>query len=838
MTALSRLLEWLAIADGIPQTWTLLTLKATLLVLCALGINQVLRWCRASAATQHWLWATTLGLLTLLPAFSLGLPQWNTIPVAAPPGPSVSLRLMPSPPSGQPIDARIQTHVSDTTTASLAEPIIMVAYPTPRSPSPTPTLAIVPDHSWIAKLWLTGFCSLLAVVLLGAISLFRLRRFRSQPADLPLQTETNRLRTQLGITSPVRVLQCATRQIPMTWGCFRPVILLPTQASDWSPAERTAVLAHELAHIKRYDSSLQWLAHLACALHWYNPLAWIAAHKLRNAQETACDDTVLNLGTNAPQYAHQLTAIVAQCQNRAFRMTPALAAARPGKLERRIHDILSPEQNRTNPTRSQMTTISLSLATLALTLAATSPVIRAAAKDTTPTAPVGKQTSPERSLGAIRDSLANQSVNRPSQEKLTRAAIDGMLQELDDPHALYLAPEELADMRFHIEGELFGIGAKLQETDSQFIITEPIPRSPAARADLRARDIIVSVDGKSVTGISLTQLVERIRGPINTEVTLTLKRDGNEIAKTVRRGRIPLPTVFGLRGTEDPQGKARPHQLGRQGRMGYYQVSYVGNHTAQELQALINEQNPKGIILDLRFCPGGTLNAAAAVADLFLQEGAIVHLTNQDGAKEAISAQAAPYLDQPLVVLINQETASAAEIVAGALQDHERAVVVGTRTFGKASVQSLVELGHSLGAVRLTTGHYFPPNERNIDRQPDAETWGIDATEGYFVATDPTEYPTLKSRLTGAQNVGNKPIRINPSSLDALGIVLHDVQLTAALTTLKHRLDKQAFHPTGGTRQALQAHVRQTDLRNRQLDLLQKLEAVEATIRDWNPRSE
>ncbi len=323
-------------------------------------------------------------------------------------------------------------------------------------------------------------------------------------------------------------------------------------------------------------------------------------------------------------------------------------------------------------------------------------------------------------FGDVFDRIREEYVDIPDEKALIRAAIEGMLSSLD-PHSGYLSPQNYDEVRQDTSGEFGGLGIELTMQEGVVKIVSPIPDTPAERAGLLANDYIVKLDDAPVLGLGIDEAISRMRGVVGTRITVTVVREGvaDPFEVTLERDVIPLRAVRWT--VERDVGVMRLDQFSEQ--------AYTGIENA--IRDMIDERDgqlPKGLILDLRNNPGGLVDQAVFVADAFLSRGAIV-LTRGRTAQESARYDARPddldrlIADVPLVVLINGGTASAAEIVAGALQDQKRAVLVGTRSFGKGSVQSIISLGAN-GAMRLTTARYYTPSNRSIQASgilPDIE---------------------------------------------------------------------------------------------------------------------
>jgi len=296
-----------------------------------------------------------------------------------------------------------------------------------------------------------------------------------------------------------------------------------------------------------------------------------------------------------------------------------------------------------------------------------------------------------------------------SDQKLIEAAINGMLTSLD-PHSNYMDAESLKSMNVETKGEFGGLGVQVTEDNGVIKVISPMDGTPAAKAGLQAGDLITHIDGRPVIGIGLQAAVDAMRGKVGTPIKLTVRRAKQEpFDVTLTRAVIVIPAV----------------QSHREGDVAYIRISsFISEKTNDELKdaiakrtAEIGKDKIKGFVIDMRNNPGGLLDQAVQVSSTFLGEGEVVSTRSSRHIEDSQRANAHG-VDMtngaPLVVLVNGGTASAAEIVAGALQDHKRAIIVGTRSFGKGSVQTIIPLSNFGGALRMTTARYFTPSGRSI----------------------------------------------------------------------------------------------------------------------------
>jgi len=314
-------------------------------------------------------------------------------------------------------------------------------------------------------------------------------------------------------------------------------------------------------------------------------------------------------------------------------------------------------------------------------------------------------------FGDVLERVRSDYIEKPNDAQLIEAAINGMLSSLD-PHSAYLSPKHYRDMQVQTRGEFGGLGIEVTQEQGTGVVkvVAPIDDTPAAKAGLLANDLITHLDGESIVGVTLEQAVEKMRGPVNTPITLTIVRKGRDDPFDVRIVR-DIIRINAVR-----------WRLERDGEVGYIKISTFNEQTHANLikavEAIKKEAGKKlkGFVIDLRNNPGGLLDQAVSVTDDFLDKGAIV-LTKGRNLEETDRKQAHAgdiAEGRPLVVLINGGSASASEIVAGALQDHLRAIIIGTRSFGKGSVQTIIPLGANNGAIRLTTARYYTPSGRSI----------------------------------------------------------------------------------------------------------------------------
>ncbi|MEE8189347.1 MAG: S41 family peptidase, partial [Kiloniellales bacterium] len=310
-----------------------------------------------------------------------------------------------------------------------------------------------------------------------------------------------------------------------------------------------------------------------------------------------------------------------------------------------------------------------------------------------------------RLFGDVFERVRADYVEEVGDEELIESAIQGMLSSLD-PHSSYLNADSFRDMRVQTKGEFGGLGIEVTMESGLIKVVSPIDDTPAFRAGVEAGDFITHLDTEPVLGLTLTEAVDKMRGPVNTDIRITIRREGRDAFDvTITRAVIKITSV-----------RSRAEE-----NVGYIRITAFNEQTSPGLEKAVKKLKKEigdklaGYVLDLRNNPGGLLDQAIAVSDAFLQQGEIVSTRGRDpdDAQRYNAREGDIASGLPLVVLINGGSASASEIVAGALQDHRRAIVLGTDSFGKGSVQTIIPLSGN-GAMRLTTARYYTPSGTSI----------------------------------------------------------------------------------------------------------------------------
>jgi carboxyl-terminal processing protease len=389
-------------------------------------------------------------------------------------------------------------------------------------------------------------------------------------------------------------------------------------------------------------------------------------------------------------------------------------------------------------------------------------------------------------FGDVFERVRSDYVERPDDGKLVESAINGMLQGLD-PHSSYMDPKSFKDMQIQTRGEFGGLGIEVTMEDGLVKVVAPIDDTPAHKAGVMAGDIITHLDDEPVQGLTLNQAVEKMRGPVNTKIRLKIMRKGQDkpTEVTIVRDIIRVRSVRS-KVESDEVAYIRLTQFNEQTTEGLKKA--LADMTAQ-----IGNDKLKGYVLDLRNNPGGLLDQAISVSDAFLEKGEIVSTRGRNAEEtQRFNARAGDLTKgKPIIVLINGGSASASEIVAGALQDHKRAAVIGTRSFGKGSVQTIIPLGSGNGALRLTTARYYTPAGTSIQAKgikPDIEVLQ-DVPEELKARTDTKGEASLRGHLKadGDEQTGSQSY-IPPDPKD-------DKALKMAVDLLRGATTNAAFPP-------------------------------------------
>ena len=452
-------------------------------------------------------------------------------------------------------------------------------------------------------------------------------------------------------------------------------------------------------------------------------------------------------------------------------------------------------------------------------------------------------------------------LREPDFEAMRAAAIEGMLEALDDPYTEFIPAADLRDFDKDVRGSYVGIGAEVTPGDGFLRIASPMDGSPAYRSGIEAEDLVVAVDGESVFGLPIDDIIDKLLGEPGTVVVLTMERDGDETDHpagaleasvpgpvgdapgpgagrtrfdlAVTRDRIRTQTIKGLH----REGEGWSYWVDPAERIAYVRVSQFTETTVPALGSALAglvDEGMRGLILDLRFNTGGSLGAAISMADMFLRDGVIVSTKGRASRERVAGARRRGTLpDFPMIVLANAGSASASEIVAGALADNGRAVILGERTFGKGSVQSLHRLPSGVGQLKMTEAYYYLPSGRLLHRTDDSTEWGVDPSPGFYVPMTPAENREMW-RVRREEEV----LRPADQALDGewsdpawVRERLKDRQLSAAIDAIVQRLDTGDWVPTGDEApEGTLSLAALRDAERRQRLLRRELDRVDARI--------
>ena len=392
-------------------------------------------------------------------------------------------------------------------------------------------------------------------------------------------------------------------------------------------------------------------------------------------------------------------------------------------------------------------------------------------------------------------------VTDDQQAAMQNSMINSMVNELGDPHTVYIPASDRAAFDKSMMGEYVGIGAEINIENDYLVIVSPMEDSPAIEAGIMAGDVVLEIDGESTHRMPVDRCIELLTGEPDTQVTVrVMHEDGAEEEITITRRKIVAHTVKGAyRVGEDWVYEIDP-ELG----IGYVRITQFNRTTIEGMQhalAQLITDDVKGLILDVRFDPGGELEGAVALSDMFLDSGEIV--TVKGRRREAVTYSARPegtFPNVPVIVIANEGSASASEILSGALQDHGRAKVLGERTFGKGSVQEVRQLPEDMGSLKITTAYYYLPSGRHLHRRDDNTMWGVDPDPGFHIPMSNEEYRdmNLAKRNYDAIREGGFNGDADWSNPGWIETELKDRQLARAVEAMQVRLREGEWRPVGG----------------------------------------
>ena len=390
----------------------------------------------------------------------------------------------------------------------------------------------------------------------------------------------------------------------------------------------------------------------------------------------------------------------------------------------------------------------------------------------------------------------------PDEKKLQDGAIKGMMEALDDPYTVYVPASEKRGFEKDLTGQYVGIGASVNVVDGWLTIVSPLEDSPAYKSGILPDDRVVEINGTSTHNKTVDDCIALLLGEPNTKVMLGIERKGEKLTLEITRAHIKSRSLKGYH--RDP---ADPEQwkflIDPARKIAYFRLTQFtpqcSDEIARALESLHAEKGElKGLVLDLRYNPGGLLDEAIEIADMFLKDGVIVSTKYRGATDQIAKARAEGTLpDFPIAVLLNGSAASASEVLSGALVENNRAIVVGTRSYGKGSVQSVYPLEHGGGEIKITQGGYYLPSGRSLHRKDDSKVWGVDPTKGFYApVTDDEELDMLKARRDlDVIRKDAKPVDGDWNKTDWVLGQLKDKQLTVAVEALQARIDSGAWKP-------------------------------------------
>ncbi len=435
----------------------------------------------------------------------------------------------------------------------------------------------------------------------------------------------------------------------------------------------------------------------------------------------------------------------------------------------------------------------------------------------------------------VRGVLVDRHVKVPDEEEMQKAAIKAMIESLEDPYALFVPDEKEKAFIKDLEGDYAGIGAEVRMIDGELVIITPMDDSPALNAGVRAGDVVENIDGERAIDSTIQELIDQLTGPVGTDVQVFVRhKDGSKEELTITRGHIQSPSVSGLIRRDQKWSWC----LDEDNSIAYIRIRQFNETTPNELavalQAAKREGVLKGLVLDLRDNPGGALSAAITISNMFLESGNIVTVTGRANPTRSWDAQPDHILHNvPILVIVNGNSASASEIVAGSLQANERVAILGTRTFGKGSVQEVLELA-SGGMLKFTTARYDLANGRTIDKQlsEDKSLWGVDPNEGLVILESPEEFSArLKSREPYIVITDDEPKEGACGNVEWIEETFQDHQLAQALLAIQTKLETDQWPILTETNPVIQG-VREevTELAKERIEILKTLIDVDKQL--------
>ncbi len=435
----------------------------------------------------------------------------------------------------------------------------------------------------------------------------------------------------------------------------------------------------------------------------------------------------------------------------------------------------------------------------------------------------------------VRGVLVDRHLESPDEEAMQQAAIEAMIESLDDPYAVFVPDDKEKVFIKDLEGDYAGIGAEVRMIDGELVIISPMDFSPALNAGVKAGDVVELIDGEEANDATIQTLIERLTGPVGTDVDVLVRhKDGSKEEITITRGHIQSPSVSGLVRRNQKWSWCLDDKNG----ISYIRIRQFNETTPQELaNALLTAEHDgflNGVVIDLRDNPGGALSAAITISNMFLDQGTIVTVSGREDPQRSWDAQPDHILhDVPILILVNGNSASASEIVAGSLQANNRVAILGTRTFGKGSVQEVLELA-SGGMLKFTTARYDLANGRTIDKRlsQDKGLWGVDQTERLLIIKSVDELrERIKSREPYTVITDDEPESFECGNTQWIEDTLHDHQLAQALLAMQTKIKEGAW-PILSQESPVVQGIREevTELAKERIDILKELIDVDKRL--------
>ncbi len=435
----------------------------------------------------------------------------------------------------------------------------------------------------------------------------------------------------------------------------------------------------------------------------------------------------------------------------------------------------------------------------------------------------------------VRGVLVERHLVVPDEEAMQEAAILAMIETLNDPYALFIPDEKEKAFIKDLEGDYAGIGSEVRMIDGELHIITPMENSPSLSAGIKAGDVVELIDGEPATNETIEELIQRLTGPVGTDVVVFVRhKNGEKEELSITRGHIHSQSVMGLIRRNTKWSWCLDDEHG----IAYVRIRQFNETTPQELVDALREAEEEdlldGLVIDLRENPGGALSAAIAISNMFLERGTIVTVTGRENPQRSWDAQPTHVLhDVPILILVNNSSASASEIVSGSLQANNRAAILGTRTFGKGSVQEVLELA-SGGMLKFTTARYDLAGGRTIDKRlsEDSGLWGVDPNKGLVVRESIQEQRTRReSREPFIVITDDEPDAFNCGDVQWIEETLNDHQLAQALTAMREKLSTDEWPTlTNDDPVVVGIQAESASLAKERIDIIKSLIDVESRL--------